>query len=256
MISRPGDMISAEGWNRIWARRVSGGITGYIRDRAGFTREIDATLAALIDRAAAGRSVDILELGCAPGTTLLTLHKLRPQLRYHGVDIAVGGLARARSALRAAGVRATLRLGDMRDVIIGPFDIVISCGLIEHFEQPGLALQHHVRLAKPGGSVVVTVPNYSHSLVVAALRRFSPETLVTHNLKIMSENALFVAMIEAGLIDVVVGAATGPLLPGSHAVPTFGGAVYRAFARGWNLRAGMLPRKVLWAGMLWACGRR
>mgnify|MGYP003495625468 FL=1 len=40
------------------------------------------------------------------------------------------------------------------------YDLVLSCGLIEHFIDTQDVLAHHVKFLKPGGSLFVTLPNF------------------------------------------------------------------------------------------------
>ncbi len=206
-----------------------------------------------------GQAMDVLELGCAPGSMLLRMHQQRPHHRYQGVDMAEQGLRITSERLRAAGIAAELRQGDARTIDpCGGADLVVSFGLIEHFDDPSEILRAHVRLARRGAHVAVTVPNYAHPVVRGLLERFSAETLDTHNLTIMSERALQTALASVGLVEVVTGAAMGPVLPSSRPRPGLAGLSYRTGARAWNLAAPSIPGlgRLLWDGLLWGRGRR
>ena len=63
--------------------------------------------------------------------------------------------------------------------------MVYSGGLIEHFTDPAAVVAYHVELLKPGGRLVVSVPNLRAALYypVASLTR--PEDVAAHNLNIM-----------------------------------------------------------------------
>ena len=222
-----------------------------LRSRFGYEGQLDETYGKLLDWAAHGSTLDVLELGCAPGTMIETLHRLRPHHRYSGLDIAPEGLALATRRLAENKIDAALHLGDMRDANIGTFDVAMSFGLIEHFEDPIAAIAHHARHVRPGGYVAVTVPNYADKTVAALLARFSPDTLATHHLAIRSERAIADAMDRAGLVEVSAGQAVGPLLPNSRSNAGIEGAVYRVLSRTWNAGAGLMPRELLWSGLLW-----
>ena len=265
MATLPGDLTSAASWDAVWTRTRSSALRSTnplvrlgsrLRSRVGYRGQLDETYGKLLDWAAHGRALDVLELGCAPGTMLQTLHRLQPQHRYAGLDIAVEGLGLARRQLAADKIDATLHLGDMRDAEIGKFDLAMSFGLIEHFDDPAAAIAHHARHVRPGGYVAITVPNYAHKIVVALLAQFSPETLATHHLAIMHERAIAEAMEQAGLVEVSAGQAVGPLLPNSRASEGLSGSVYRALSRTWNAGVGLLPRELLWSGLLWGFARR
>lgn len=188
---------------------------------------------------------------------LLDMHNLRDDVRYRGVDYAPAGLERCRAVLGHAGVVAQLSLGDIATRLPIPLaDLVVSFGLIEHFDDPAEAIGYHRNVCRHGGTVGVTVPNYSHPLVVALLRRFSPDTLATHNLISMDRGRLHLAMEKAGLVDVATGAAGGPILPNSRAAKTPAGQLYRHASRGWNLSSRLLPPTWPWPAVIWATGRR
>jgi SAM-dependent methyltransferase len=68
------------------------------------------------------------------------------------------------------------------------FDVVVSRGFIEHFEDPARVVDRHLELLKPGGLLIITIPNLrgvNHALT----HLFHRELLPMHNLKIMSKVA-------------------------------------------------------------------
>ncbi len=68
------------------------------------------------------------------------------------------------------------------------FDIVVSHGFIEHFEDPSPVLARHVYLLRPGGLLVVTIPNLRWFNYLRTRMAF-PEKLAMHNLAIMKRSA-------------------------------------------------------------------
>ncbi|MEV4629598.1 class I SAM-dependent methyltransferase [Micromonospora sp. NPDC049523] len=248
------DLTSTESWDQLWSQPRSGGVASRVKQRLKATRTWHQLLADLLDSTGREGPVDVLELGCAPGSMLLQLHQLRPMHTYHGLDFAPEGLKTARRLLHAAGVPANLRLGDVRTAELPPVDLVLSFGLVEHFEEPGEIMAHHRRFLRPGGVAAVTVPNYAHPALVALLRRFSPETLATHNLRVMSEDSLRTAFASAGLVDIVTGVSGGPTMPNSRVRPDLSGSSYRFAARTWNACSGLLPDGWPWSANIWATG--
>lgn len=77
------------------------------------------------------------------------------------------------------------------------YDVVLSGGLVEHFTDPSAALQRHHSWVAPGGTIVVTVPNF-RGLNGAVQRRFSPDNLALHNQDIMFPDALADALAASG----------------------------------------------------------
>jgi SAM-dependent methyltransferase len=243
------ELTTAQSWDEIWSRDSSPAP----QSRTRLARSWQRVLAQLLSHASPGAGV--LELGCAPGTMLADMHRIRPDVGYRGVDYAPSGLLRCQRLLRDAGIDAELELGDITaELPLAPADLVVSFGLIEHFDDPTEAIGYHRNLCRPGGTVGVTVPNYSHPLVVGLLRRYSPETLATHNLAAMSTDRLAQAMEGAGLVNVECAASGGPILPNGRASATVGGRVYRHAARAWNLASGVLPSAWPWPAVIWATG--
>jgi SAM-dependent methyltransferase len=100
--------------------------------------------------------------------------------------------------------------GDMFEVELPRrYDVVLSGGLIEHFADPAAALERHHRWVAPGGTIVVTVPNF-RGLNGEVQRRFNPENLALHNVEVMLPDALAAALTSAGDLDSVEGLYYGP----------------------------------------------
>jgi SAM-dependent methyltransferase len=137
-----------------------------------------------------------LEIGCAPGKILAWVAQvLRAEVA--GVDYSERGLDSARHLFLGLGIVGDLRCEDIFRTTFksASFDIVFSAGVIEHFENPSGIVQQHVRLAKPGGKVIITIPNYG-GIWGRVQRYFDPENLAIHNLAIMQPPALQQILVE------------------------------------------------------------
>jgi len=136
-----------------------------------------------------------LEIGCAPGKILAWVaSELGADVA--GLDYSESGLATSKVLFNALGLTGDLRREDLRYTTFAAksFDVVYSSGLIEHFADPREVVQQHLDLVKPGGTAVITVPDYRG--VYGALQRyFDTEILGIHNLDIMTCEAL------AGLVS-------------------------------------------------------
>ena len=98
----------------------------------------------------------VLELGCAPGRWLRWSER-ELGAEAHGVDLSHEGLRLTRSASPSVGaVRAS---ADRLPYADGAFDLVISLGLLEHFEDPGPILRESYRVTRRGGLTIATTPN-------------------------------------------------------------------------------------------------
>jgi SAM-dependent methyltransferase len=246
-------LTTAESWDAIWAAQA--GQRSPVRSRLKMYRAWDQLLGQLLDAGGSDAPRDVLELGCAPGAMIEQLHRLRPQHTYRGIDFARRGLELARQRLAAADIDARLYLGDIATVDVEPADLVVSFGLIEHFDDPVEAMAYHRRFVKPGGMTAVTVPNYAHPALVPLLRRFSPETLATHNLEIMNPQAMTAALRAAGFRDVDAGYAGLASVPSSRVRRDRWGRAFGFAARAWNVAVpAVVPAGWPWSAYVWATG--
>jgi SAM-dependent methyltransferase len=104
------------------------------------------------------------------------------------------GVEAARRNFRGAGYEEDrVRQGDIFDdrlmaSLEQKFDVVCSFGFIEHFEDPGDVIQRQVRMTKPGGLVIVTIPNLT-GIYAAILSYLDSGLLAIHNLRLMEAGA-------------------------------------------------------------------
>ena len=108
-----------------------------------------------------------------------------------GLDYSRRGLDQARRLFDALHLSADLRCEDLRQTTLprASFDIVYSLGVIEHFEDPREIVSDHLSLLRPGGTALMTVPNY-RGIYGTCQRYFDSELLGHHNLEIMTCEAL------------------------------------------------------------------
>jgi SAM-dependent methyltransferase len=143
----------------------------------------------------AGRAV---EIGSAPGRHLVTLHELFGY-EVWGIEYSGEGAEANRRRFGAAGIdpgnviEADVFGDEIAREYTGFFDIVISRGFIEHFDDPQRAVERHMLLLRPGGTLVVSIPNMrGANYLQAAL--FNRPLIPIHNREIMrmeSFRALF-----------------------------------------------------------------
>jgi 2-polyprenyl-3-methyl-5-hydroxy-6-metoxy-1,4-benzoquinol methylase len=132
----------------------------------------------------------VLEIGFAPGK-LLSWTAAVLGASVAGLDYSATGMRTATELFKSLGLKGDLRCEDLFDTTFEPgsFDFVCSFGLIEHFDDPREIVRRHVMLTKPGGVIVITIPNYG-GLYGRIQRHFNAENLDLHNLKIMNPVAL------------------------------------------------------------------
>jgi SAM-dependent methyltransferase len=121
-----------------------------------------------------------LEIGCGSGIVLAALRKVMPELRLVGVELYEEGLEIARRRLPDAEL---LEL-DARELSFeDEFDVVGAFDVIEHIDEDELVLERMLRAARPGGGLLVLVPQHpwlwsEHDRVMEHRRRYTRRELV------------------------------------------------------------------------------
>ncbi len=251
------DLTTPRYWDRQW---TTAGIVGRqepVEQRKKKRAQTQPFLA-LMSQALEQRDCDaaeVLEVGCAPGYLLADFAGMRPNDRLSGVDFTTEGLDFTRQLFEEQKLEAALHQADVRKFYPKTaYDLVFSCGLIEHFTEPESILSHHVRLCKPGGIVAVSIPNYSGKVQEWFMRRLDPESLVAHNLSMMNLETLQSLMLSVGLLEVRVGgvgtATLRSRVQGKGPTKKF----LRRVAQAWNLTNKLVPQISGWHSTLWAMG--
>jgi 2-polyprenyl-3-methyl-5-hydroxy-6-metoxy-1,4-benzoquinol methylase len=166
-------------WNDTWAAeprlRLPRAYTSSIRDKMSFLQS------------EVRRGDRFLEIGCAPGKMLAWVASVLGA-RVSGVDYSKPGVRVARKLFRELHLSADIRNEDMFATTFSDHssDVVYSAGVIEHFDDPPQIVRLHVKLLKPGGQALITVP----SLRGLYGRLASKATLDVHNLDRMTPQAL------------------------------------------------------------------
>lgn len=92
-----------------------------------------------------------VEIGCAPGKILSWVGR-QIKAPVCGIDYSPTGVDTAKWLCNELEIKADIRCEDAMSssFVEGSFDLVFSCGLIEHFEDPAPMVAAHVRLLAPG----------------------------------------------------------------------------------------------------------
>jgi SAM-dependent methyltransferase len=108
--------------------------------------------ARIINKIARGRECDLLDVGCGPATLARLLH---PNVRYHGIDIAVSDPAP--NLLEMDFLQAPIAFGG------ASFDIVLAQGVFEYVED--MQSQKFAEIAgllSQNGTFIVSYTNFGH----------------------------------------------------------------------------------------------
>lgn len=98
--------------------------------------------------------VKVLEVGCGPGD--LAAHLIGPAMEYTGIDVSQAEVdtARGRYPGRHFQVASAYDLPSPN----GSFDLVVACEVLEHLDRPEDALREAMRVCRPNGHVLISVP--------------------------------------------------------------------------------------------------
>lgn len=137
----------------------------------------------------------VFEAGCAPGLWLAHLAR-RFGYAPHGCDTSPRGVELTRENFKLLGLSGDIAECDLLAYRPErPFDLVLSFGFIEHFADPLPILAKHLELLKPGGLLVLEVPNLTG--INAWLS--APDFMAAHNQAVMSRAFFESFAREAGL---------------------------------------------------------
>jgi methionine biosynthesis protein MetW len=192
----------------------------------------------------------VLDVGCASGGLLALL---APRAgRTAGIELS-------QTAARAASAVADeVHHGGIADRDLpfapGSFDVVVLADVLEHLPDPEAGLRRAVDLARPGGALVISVPNIAHwQARLTLLRgRWPAEesgTFDAGHLRFFTLESVGELLIGAGLSQVQTGAIV-PRLGNHVALPVLEAPAERV----WQRLGRRLPR--LLGYQVIALGRR
>ena len=131
-------------------------------------------------------SGEIFEIGCAPGKWLSYFYK-KHNLIPNGVEYSLAGVEATLRNFKLLNIPSNkIVRGDFFKIKPDKkFDVVISLGFIEHFDNVDEVIRLHLEWIKPGGLLILGVPNFSgfNGLIQAVLDK---EILDKNNLNIMN----------------------------------------------------------------------
>ena len=150
---------------------------------------IDRALgAALLELAGVGPKDSVIEIGCAPAKWLVHLAE-GSGARVEGIEYSHQGAELSSANLTACGVEGKIHRADFFTHEPSRYDLVLSLGFIEHFEELDRVFARHVAFVAPGGRLLLGVPNFL-GLNGFLQRHSDPSYLALHNLRAMDSAEL------------------------------------------------------------------
>jgi O-antigen biosynthesis protein len=113
------------------------------------------------------RGLRVLDLGCGGGHNGALLKRAGAR-EVVGVELDAGAAAQARKRLDAV-VQGDLAHLDLSQLGNEPFDAILASDVLEHLAEPEAVLARALTRLRPGGAVVVSLPNVAHVVVFANL---------------------------------------------------------------------------------------
>ena len=107
--------------------------------------------------------LDLLDVGCGPGSLTADLAVRVAPGRVIGIDSAAAPLAEARAAAARAGVQVDVRVGDAYaiDLPDDSMDVVHAHQVLQHVSDPVAVLREMARVCRPGGVVAARDGDYA-----------------------------------------------------------------------------------------------
>ncbi len=150
-----------------------------------------------------GEGLKAVEVGSAPGRHLAELHQAFGY-EVFGIEYAKTGVDLNRQVFEQNGINpdnvihADFFSEELHSQYRGQFDVVISRGFLEHFDDPDNVIDKHLDLLADGGYLLVSIPNF-RGLNYAIQWILDRRVLRIHNLRIMDKRRFAKLFEKKGL---------------------------------------------------------
>jgi cyclopropane fatty-acyl-phospholipid synthase-like methyltransferase len=183
------DVAGKDYWNAVWEKLPP------VQPYAGPVYEQHPVLAEFLSHTGGGEAI---EIGCGSGNYMIYIAK-EFGYRISGLDYS-NNMEYVRANLEFNGIHnAELFNIDFFDFQPAKkYDLVLSGGFVEHFDDHEAVIRKHGELARTGGLVVVIVPNLTHiHWLLCSI--FDPQTIKVHRFPLMRKKILRDTLEKVGL---------------------------------------------------------
>lgn len=148
-------------WEEAWWKRHSPERLRLYRDFDYETVRLLRNAASAVQRTTRADPIRVLEAG-AGGSRVLPYLGRKFGYRVFGSDFSLSGCRLLRANLALQKIEGGVVCEDLfaSSLSTGSFDLVFSSGLVEHFDDTRAALAEHLKVLKPGGKLVIIIPNF------------------------------------------------------------------------------------------------
>ena len=195
----------------------------------------------------------ILEIGSSPGIMLRNINKSLAPKQLIGIDYAKNSKIETEIYLKKYYVSAKIYEKDIfKYDTKEKFDVVMSFGLIEHFNDPTEILIHHKKFLKKNGHLFISIPNFKTPLVKFFLNLYRKEDFDTHNFDLMNPERLVYFFKKIQMKNIKTGYSMPLFLP----APYQGRYIFSFFVAIWNFLSPIFPKKKNWSAYIWINGKK
>ncbi|HEV2382126.1 MAG TPA: class I SAM-dependent methyltransferase [Terriglobia bacterium] len=197
--SRAGDRTGPDFWDQWWQRTpLPPTIDPYRSGLKNYPlRSFHRYFAEVLGTNSAGQQ-RLIEIGCAQSVFLPYFARYLA-FQVAGIDQSELGCERARRILEREGVQGEIYCADLFDPpagVLGRFEVAISFGVVEHFDDAIKPISAIAALLKPGGKMVTLIPNLTG--VLGRYQRLLDRRLYEAHV-VMGRDRLAEAHRQAGL---------------------------------------------------------
>jgi 2-polyprenyl-3-methyl-5-hydroxy-6-metoxy-1,4-benzoquinol methylase len=176
------DKAGKKYWDNLWSDR--GIIPGIDPRQSGFPNYVNRRFHQLFCEIFSNRKTQgekILEIGCA-GSLWLPYFAKEFGFKVYGIDYSEIGCQQAREMLSSEEIECEIVVSDFLSPpksFMGKYDVVISFGVVEHYEDTSRCIKAISRYLKPGGLMITNIPNLM-GLIGLVQKLANPDVFYKH----------------------------------------------------------------------------